>query len=191
MSITIATLTALIAVGVLVYRGGLIAWVGLFLAIGLLAKVVLRPSGNELGLSIVLALGSAIAWAGAWYYVISTYESGEVVELAIDTGDGESHTARLWVFELAGDPTVYFDANPRAAESLLAGRPLSFTRDGVTSTLTPNARKAESLTEQEVSAAFAAMGSKYGERMRAADIYYVLLGLPRNRTSLVVRLLDG
>ena len=190
VALIVAALTIVGAVALVFYRGGVIAWAVLILGAGLLAKALMKPSGSDLGMSLGLAAFFVIAWIGTWYYVISTYESGEVVELAIDIGGGETQTARLWVFELEEETTVYFDANPDAAQSLLAGKPVLYTRQGVTNSRVPLANEALKLPEREANAALEAMGAKYGDRMTAADLYYVLLGVPRNRTSLVVKLLD-
>ncbi len=190
---TIATFTAgfttLAALILAIDRGGLIGWGVLFIGVGLLAKIWLKASRLDLGLSVGLAAISVLAWVGILYYVISTYESGEVVELAIDTSRG-AHIARLWVLDVGGDPTVYYDAEPEVAKSLLAGKPLQFTRKGVVSTRTPEAIQIDALPDTEAKGLLEVMRAKYGDRMMAADAYYLVLGRPRDRVGLVVKLIE-
>ena len=180
------TLTALI---LLVDRGGLIAWSTFFIGCALIAKIWLKPSKLDLGLSVGLAAVSVLAWVGTLYYVISTYESGEVVELAIDTSTGP-HTARLWVLEIGPDPVVYYDAEPEVVESLLAGKPLQFTRAGKVSTRIPRAKLVDELPEDRANRILEVMGTKYGGRMTAADVFYVMLGSSQDRVAVVVDLIE-
>lgn len=183
----IAVLTLVAALVVVVDRGGLLAWSALFLGAALFAKIWRKPSKRDLMLSIGLATFSILAWVGVLYYVISTYESGEVVELAIDTKNG-THTARLWVLEVGPDPVVYYDAEPQIAESLLAGKPLQFTRGGEVSIRKPEAKPIDALSEADASQLLEAMENKYGNRTLAYEVYYLMLGVPRDRISVVASL---
>ena len=183
----IAGFTIVIAVFVLSERNSLIALTALLSGVALFIKTRLRPSKPDLLLSIGIAAVAVLAWLGAWLYVVSTYESGEVVELIMDTNKG-NHTARVWVFELGSDSFVYYDAEPHVAESLLMSKPLQFQRGGNTSTRVPEAIEVDLLPEEKADEVFTAMQSKYGNRMYAADIYYLLIGTPRDRMALVVNL---
>ena len=185
----IAGLAALVATILLLDRGGLLAWALLSIGIALVAKIWLKPAQVDLKLALGLTAVLALAWVGTLYYVISTYESGEVVELAIDTNEG-AHTARLWVLDIGADPTVYYDAEPHVAESLLAGKPLQFVRAGEVSTRTPKATPVDVLPEDEANMILEVMGTKYGSRMTAVDVYYLLLGRPRDRVALVANLVE-
>lgn len=185
----VAGLITAIAIFLLVDRGGLIAWGTLMMGAGLLAKIWLRPSGIDLGLSTGLATVSALAWAGTFYYVISTWESGEVVELTIDTYAG-SQTARVWVLDIEAHPIVYYDAPPEAARSLLAGRPLQFLRGGEVSTRIPEAAEIDALPQDDAELILETMTAKYGDRVGAADVYYVMLGRPRDRIAVVASLIE-
>ncbi len=189
IALTIAGLTSIVALGLVVERGGLLAWSALVLGCALLVKIGLRPSKRDPGFSIGLAATLALAWVGTWYYVISTWESGEVVELAMNTSNG-AHAARVWVLETGSDPLIYYDAEPEVAKSLFDGKPLQYTRAGKVSTRTPAARRVDELSEEEANLIFAAMGAKYGERMDAADIYYLMLGRSRDRVALVASLIE-
>lgn len=189
MAILIAGLTAVTALVLLIDRGGLIAWAAAIVAVGLLAKMWQRPSPHDLGFALALALTTAVSWAGTFYYVISTYESGEFVELAIDTASGV-HRARVWVLEIGPDPVIYYEADPEIAESLLAGGPVQFTRAGNVSTRVPHARTAADLSEAEAEQVLASMEAKYGNRITAATVYYLLLGSPRDRVAVVASMVE-
>ena len=189
IAVFIAGLTTVVALLLVVDRGGVIAWGTFVLGGALLAKIWLKPSKSDTGWSVGMAIIPALAWVGTLYYVITTYESGEVVELAIDIGS-DTHTARVWVLEIGADPVVYYEADPEVADSLLAGKPLQFTRAGEISTRIPNAELVDSLPEDEANRVLEVMGAKYGDRMTAADVYYVMLGSPRDRVAVVVTLIE-
>jgi hypothetical protein len=55
----------------------------------------------------------------------------------------------------------------------------------------PNATQADALSEVEANLIFEAMGNKYGDRMSAADIYYLMLGGGRDRVAVVVNLIEA
>lgn len=168
-------------------RSGLIAWAALLLGAGMMAKAGFKPAKGDVGLSLGLAIVLIVAWIGTFYYVISTYESGEVVELELDTIKGQ-HIARVWVFEVGSDLVVYYDAPPDAAEALLAGTPFQFTRDGETSSRLPHAKEVDGLPEEEANEILTAMTTKYGDRMTAADISYLVLGRDRDRVAVIVKI---
>ena len=188
MAVIVAAAVSAAALMIVIERGGLIAWTALLLGVGLFLKTLLKPSKLDTGMGIGLALIALAAWFGTHRYVISTWESGEVVELTIGTDTG-AHTARLWVLDIGEHPTVYFDAEPELAASLLEGVPVQFTRNGETSRRTPRATRADDLSQETANAVFAAMVEKYGDRNGAADIYYLLLGSSRDRVPVVVELL--
>lgn len=184
-----AALTILAALILLVERGGLIAWAALLIGIALLVKIWRKPSARDLGLSLGLVIISAVAWVGSFYYVISTWESGEVVELVIDTSKG-AHTARVWIMDIGASPTVYYDAEPEVAEALLAGNPLQLTRAGEVSTRIPKATRFDELPEKEANQIFEAMEAKYEGLNGGAIIYYVMLGGGRDRVVVVADLIE-
>ncbi len=189
IAVFVAGLITVVALLLSVDRGGLIAWVALLVGVALLAKTWLKPTRHDLGLGVGLAIVFALAWVGTRYYVISTWESGEVVELAIDTNKG-THIARLWVLDIETHPLVYYDAEPDVAKSLLTGKPLQFTRAGEVSTRLPRATRVDTLPEDEANLIFAAMATKYGDRMSAADVYYLMLGRSRDRVAVIVSLIE-
>ena len=185
----VAGLTVIIALLLIVERGGLIAWLGFIVGVGLLAKIWFKPSKRDVTFGAVLLATTGLLWVGTHQYVIRTWESGEVVELKFETSKGQ-HTARLWVMDIDGDPVVYFDAPPEAAESLLAGNPVQFERAGQVSTRTPNATRVDQIPEVEGNSILEAMETKYGDKNNAAIVYYALLGSPRDRISLVARMTE-
>jgi len=187
LALTLAGLTTVVALLLIVERGGAIAWATGFFGALLFIKCWRKPAPKDLWLGLTLASVAVLAWIGVFYYVISTYESGEVVELVVDTSDGD-RAVRLWVLDVDGKELVYYDAVPEVAESLLAGKPLNFTRGEIVSQRLPKARLAESLPETEANALLEVMSEKYGDRMAASTIYYVMLASPRDRVSLVVDL---
>lgn len=189
IALLILVLTSVVALFLVVDRGGLIAWGALVVGVALLAKIWLRPSRLDLGLSCALVTISVLAWFGTHYYVISTWESGEVVELSIDTSNGP-HTVRLWVLDIGAAPLVYYDAEPEVAKSLLAGKPLRFMRAGEVSTRIPKASQVDALPEDRANLVLEAMETKYGDRNNAAIVYYVMLGRSRDRVALVANLIE-
>lgn len=187
IAVFIAGLATLAALYLVVDRGGLIAWGTLVLGGALLAKVWLKPSKSDTAWCVAMAIVPALAWAGTFYYVIATYESGEVVELAIDVGS-DTHTARVWVLEMGADAVVYYETDPVVAESLLSGKPLQLTRAGETSTRIPHAELLDAIPEDEADRILEVMSAKYGDRMTAVSVYYAMLGSPRDRVAVVVTL---
>lgn len=185
----ISGFTGIVALTLVIDRGGLIAWSVFIVSVIFFYRFHLKPSRLDLGMSIGLALFSLLAWIGTFYYVITTYESGEVVELDIHT-ENELRTARLWVFEIGAELVVYIDAVPDVANSLLAGRPLQLRREGQVSTRIPRASQIELLAEENANLVMAAMETKYQDRMTASTVYYLFLGRPRDRIALVVELIE-
>jgi hypothetical protein len=178
-----------IALVLVVDRGGLIAWSTALLGTALFLKICLRPSRFDLAMSFGAAALPILAAISTFYYVISTWETGEVVELAIETATG-THTARVWVLDIDVHPVIYYDAPTEAANSLLAGKPLQFTRGTMTSIRIPVATQADELPQEEANRVFEAMARKYAERVDAADIYYLLLGRSRDRLAVVATLTE-
>lgn len=187
IAIVLAGLIAAIALVLIINRGGLIAWTACLTGIGLLTKSWLKPSGLDLGFAVGLAFISVLAWTVTRYYVIATWESGEVVELTVETSAGP-HTARLWVMDTGADPLVYYDAEPEVAASLLAGNPVQFSRGGNVSTRFPKTQPVDTLPEDEANRIFEAMNTKYGDRVGAATIYFAMLGRSRDRVAVVTSL---
>jgi len=181
-----------LAIAGILLRPGLVVWVAAILGTLLLLKLWRRPAlaaKTDIALAGGLITVTVLAWAGTWFYVMSVWESGEVVELAIDTPDGV-HTARVWVMDMGSNPVVFYDAEPPIAKALLSGQPLGFTRAGKQSSRIPRAAKAETLPEARQQEVLDAMAEQYGERNSAATVYYLMLGRLRHRVPLVIELLE-
>jgi len=186
--IQLATLGLLIVAGYLVVqRGGLLAWSGVIAALLLLIKQRARPSRTDMFVVLGFTLLWTASWAAAWSYVRSTWESGEVVELSVPVSD-EIQTARVWILDADGGPVMYYDAPPRIGEALLAGAPITLARGNERIEACADATPAADLPRDEMSALLGVMWAKYQERNRATDVFYVLLGVERDRIGLVVRI---
>lgn len=181
----VAILTTLLAVGLVLYRGGVIVWLALILGALLLIKIWRKPGPRDFILGCLLASLSFAAWMVTYFYVIFTWESGEVIQLAVQTEQGP-HVARLWVMDIDDTPVVYYDAVPHAAQALIAGAPVLFTRNGETLVKQPQATPVDTVPEASAVEILAAMENKYGDRNLAATVYYLMLGRPHDRVPLLV-----
>lgn len=189
LSIVIAALLTALGAALAFDRGGWLAWLALVAGAVLLVKAALRPSPRDPWSCGGTALLWTVLWLGTYYYVISNWESGEVVELDIASTDGE-RTVRVWVVELAGAPTVYYDAEPELADALLSGAPVTLRRGGDVSVVRPRAAAADEVPGETAAAFEAAMERKYAPRTRATTVYYALLGRSRDRIGLLIDLSD-
>jgi len=170
------------------HRGGGLAWLGLLLGAGLLVKAWRRPSarGPLIGLSIVTIW--VLAWPAVFYYVISTWETGEVVELSIRTINGE-HTARTWIMESPDSYILYYDAPKKVARALIANTELKISRDGVIADFVEySARPVGTLSLQKREQVTDLMSSKYGNRNTSTDIYYGFLGQSKSKTGVLIEI---
>jgi hypothetical protein len=184
---TIAALVAAAGLALIVERGGMLAWAGAIAGVALLVKGSIRPTSRDLFLILAAASVWALIWVGTTYYVVSTWESGEVVELGIETPDG-THTARVWILDVDRSPVLVYDAAPEIAEALLHGNPVTVRRDGQLTLERPLARRIDDVPQDEVDAIFRLMDEKYGRRNLATDVFYRFLGRQRDRTVMIVKL---
>ena len=165
-------------------RGGLLAWIGVLLGALLLLKAWRRPSPKDAVLALA-ALGLwLVGWAATWQYVMSTWESGEVVQIEVEGG----HVARLWVLELNGEPHMYYDAPPEIARQLLAGAALSVERGGQIRQGCASAERVDDLPEARMQEALGLMEAKYADQNMATNVFYVVLGGRRDRVGLLMKL---
>ncbi len=166
-------------------RGGVLAWAGFIVGALMLATSLLRPAATGMKSVLAVAMIWGLAWAGTTWYVISTWESGEVVELVIPLTDG-SHTARLWVLDLDDSAIIYYDAEPQIASALLSGIPVRFKRRGKEQTLMPETSLADDVPAARMDQLFGLMTEKYEWRNTATDIFYTLLGRSRDRVAVII-----
>ena len=188
--ITIAIGVTLLLLGIaLVYeRSGILAWTGVMLGAGLLLKTWLRPSPMDLPVSLSISSLWLLAWVGIFYYVISTWETGEVVELTVATSTG-AHTARVWILEDPDSLMLYYDAPAHAAQALMQGAPLTVIRGGQPLSFKGyEVKQSDEMPEEEITQVLTLMSEKYGDKVDAADIFYGFLGRARDRIAVVIEL---
>lgn len=185
-SISLVAASGLLFVAALlvVDRGGLLAWTGVALGAALTAKAFLRPEHRDALVFVGVVVVWVVAWAATWAWVRSTWESGEVVELEV----AGRHTARVWVIDTDAGPVMYYDAPPDAVADLLEGAPLVMTRDGQMEEGCADASRVEDLPAERVDALLGQMEEKYADRNAATDVFYVVLGVERDRVGLVVEM---
>ncbi len=172
------------AAALVVDRGGLLAWIGVVAALLVLLKILRWPARHDASIALATLGVWAIAWGGTWSYVVSTWESGEVVELDVAGG----HTARVWVLDMSDKPVMYYDAPPDVAGSLLAGARLTVTRNGRVSQGCADAARVDGTAEVRLQEVFSRMEEKYKERNRATEIFYSVLGGRRDRVAVLMEL---
>ncbi len=165
-------------------RGGLLAWIGVLLAPALLFKIVRRPSPRDAALAVAVLAVWVVSWGATWAWVMSTWESGEVVEIEVDG----AHTARVWVLDIGDEPFMYYDAPPDVARRLLAGAPLTMTRDGHVTRACARAARVRDLPEEQVQDLLGRMEQKYEGRNTATTVFYAVLGVERDRVGLLIGL---
>jgi len=184
----IAVLIAAVGLLLAFERGGVLAWVGCVVGTALFAKIYVRPSRFDLGTSIGAATIWALAWAGTIYYVLSTWESGEVVELAVEMPSG-THTARVWVVDTDKSLILYYDAEPEIAEAMISDRRIHVTRgDQLLEFTHVDVRPVEKVPEEEMNQIFQMWADKYGSRNEATVLYSWMLGRSRDRVAVVLTL---
>lgn len=187
-----ATIVAFLigAVGLLIAldRGGVLAWAGCILGIALLLKISLRPSRIDLLASIGAAAIWALAWVGTIYYVVSVWESGEVVVLAVEMPN-ETHTVRVWVVDIDESLVLYYDAEPEIAEAMISDQQVSVTRaDQLLEFTRVDVRTADDVPEAELNQIFQLLEDKYGSRNEASALYAMMVGRSRDRVGVVLTL---
>lgn len=183
-ALAVAGCMGVASVSLIVDRGGLLAWVGLALSVAVLAKALRWPSPADALTALAIASLWAGAWAATWYYVVTTWESGEVVEIEVDGG----HRARVWVLDLNDGPVMYYDAPPAIAQRLLDGAPMTVTRGQRTQSGCARAARVEDLPEARLQDALDAMSRKYRDSNRATGIFYAVLGGKRDRVDVLMSL---
>lgn len=168
-------------------RGGALGWIVASAGGALIFKFLIFPSRFDGLLSVGSMLVAIGLPFGTFESIRSAWESGEVVTLEIPTAEGP-HTARVWVLDDAGVPTVIYDAKQAIAEVISAGKTLIVTRGGKSRAMTPVATAMDEMEESEVARIFDLMEVQYGELNRATELFYSMLGRERGRVVLIIRL---
>lgn len=182
-----ALLVALFGLGWVLARGGLIAWSALLVGAGLALKSWRKPAAKDFVFVITYSVGALAFGLAVHFYVIAQWESGEVVELLVETDRGV-RSARLWVFDIESVPTVYYDAEPAVAQVLRSGRTVRLIRGNEETERVPQAVPLATLERTRANRLRAAMASKYGHLEHAATLRFGVLGRGRDRVALVVAL---
>ena len=183
----VATLLMFASAYLIYQRGGVLAWLGAVLGAGLLLKALLRPAPTDLPVALTLSTMWMISWAAIFYYVISTWETGEVIELTIELPEG-NHVARTWIIEAPEALILYYDAPATAGAALVSGAPIKVKRGNEPFLFSQySAAEVKDMQESEINAVLALMAKKYGDLNDAADIYYGFLGRSRDRIGIVVK----
>ncbi len=151
---------------------------------GATLKAAFRPAPRDAVWAVAALVLFGVAWGTVWFYVVSTWESGEVVQLTL----ADNHVARVWVLDTEAGPAMYYDAPPRVAELLLASAPVTMTRNDGDVQGCARASRVEALPEARVQQLLGRMQTKYAHRNTATAVYYALLGVRRNRLGLVIEI---
>jgi hypothetical protein len=167
-------------------RGGWLAWCGAIFGCLGFAVISRLPDRLKLWCSIAILLSLGFSWLVTTYYVYSTWESGEVIEIEIAAEDYRK-TVRTWVVDHDGTPFVAYDADPTAARVLKSVQVLNVTRSGKSYVSSPEVFLTDE-AEADVIAVFGQFSEKYGELTEATAIYYSLLGRNRDQVSLIIKL---
>jgi hypothetical protein len=162
-------------------RLGLLPWISVLLSgVGLALMTVL--TGRRSLYCLVLISGLVgFSWAGSTYYVFSTWESGEVVEIQLEDGV----IIRTWVVESDGKEIVIYDCPPEYQTLVEASNLVSFNRGNKRYNADLLAVPAEELSSDEADNIYAMYLEKYPDQSSATDVYYLLIG-PRRGSQIYV-----
>ena len=106
--------------------------------------------------------------------------------MQVEIADGDS--IRVWVIDTSDGPAMYHDAPPEVAERLLAGVPVSMTRNGRVTRACAAAAPIDALPEEQVAGLLRVMEEKYAGRNTATAVFYAVLGVRRDSVGLLLRL---
>jgi len=186
---SVAVLLLVTSSFIILQRGGILAWSGAVVALLVIVKAWLWPSSRDAQLTVAVLAVWGLAWVAIWQYVKSVWESGEVVEIRVDSPSG-SHVARVWVLDLDGEPAMYYDAPPNIAQQLLEGAAVTMTRNGTEVDGCANTSRVSDLSQDVVAAFSVRMEEKYQARNNATGIFYTFLGGRRDRIPILLRLTE-
>ncbi len=172
---------------IIAIRGGLVFWAALLMTAAWAVKSVMRPGGRDLAGVMSIGVLAAISWAGISAWVFSTWESVEVVTVAVPMEGGEQ-TVRTWIMDEREHPWIIYDADANVADALLAGANISVTRDGITTPYAVDVSLYDEMTPEESAPLFDEYLAKYGEVDFINNVFYGLLGRKRGRVVLILEL---
>ena len=164
-------------------REGLLPWSSALLSgVGLASMTFLRGRRSLYCLVLISSL-VGISWASSTYYVFSTWESGEVVEIQLQ----EDVIIRTWVVESGGKEIVIYDCPPEYQALVEASNLASLTRGNERYRADLRAVPAE-FGSEELDNVYALYLEKYADQSRATDVYYLLIGARRGSQIYVLYL---
>jgi len=164
-------------------RTGLLSWLcALFACAGLLAMRYLQGRQALYGALLVVSITAAL-WVGSVYYVYSTWESGEVVQIRL----GSDVHIRTWVVEQDGQDIVLYDCPPAHTPLLESGETVVVTRGGTDFEARLRAVPV-TLDSAELGRVYGLYEQKYGGEGNATNIYYLLIGARRGSQLYVLYL---
>lgn len=184
ISKSVATsLLALLLLGslFLVYqREGLLPWGSTLLSgVGLMLMMRLRGRWS-LYCSLIIAIVIGTSWTASVYYVYSSWESGEVIDITVN----EDVTFRTLVVEKAGDEVVIYDCPPEQRAIVESSKVASIRRGAERYQAEMRAVPVD-FSSDELVEVYGLYQQKYANQGDATDAYYLLIG-PRRGSQLYV-----
>ncbi|MFP6806826.1 MAG: hypothetical protein VB957_06550 [Pseudomonadales bacterium] len=168
-------------------RGGWLAWSGILLGcIGIILSMVLRKRGSIYCFIGFFAVITS-AWCGVAYYVYSSWELGEVIDISITRGNSEK-SFRTWIVDHAGIAAVVYDADPETAEVLASIETVTVVRQGSKHLLSLRVIPEHRMAAEELNEIYRLFEEKYHELNPATDIYYLMMGRPKDNQLLILYL---
>ncbi len=188
LALSIAGLLLASGAVLLVERGGLFAWAGTLAGIGLLIKILARPSAADSKISALALTAFATAWIVTYLSIVLIWETGEIAELHVETSTGVN-TTRVWVLDFEGDTVIFYDAEPEDAASLRGDPKISVTRR---STEIEYAQvqviSAEAAPAEAINRIYEGWHEKYGNRNLVTPVYSLMFGRSRTKEAFVITL---
>ncbi len=168
LSVVAAVALMLVSVALGLYQGGALAWLGAGLGSLFVAKSILIPSARDrLAVGVVWGIW-LLAWPAIFFYVVSVWEQGEVVELSIQAGE-KTHSVRTWVMDDEESPVVFYDAPGSVVQDWIDAERIQVKRGAETSAFRPSTVLASELPEADVERVTALVEQKYGALGRTPD----------------------
>ena len=122
----------------------------------------------------------ALSWGASFYYVFSTWESGDVVQISLD----DRTSFRTWVVEHEGQEVVIYDCPPQHLSAVQKSRRVTLKRHDQEYSAEFSAVPVTQDSKQLIDV-YALYEAKYAAQSRATEAYYLLIG-PRRGSQLFV-----
>ncbi len=192
LSLSIAL--AALSIGLLLTRGGLLAWLGTIVGVAMLAKAWVRPGDADLK----WIAGAVVAWCALWAIPLGAvhlgWESGEVVVIRpVDPVTGKVLDLRVWVVddELTGGPVVFYDGSRDRLAAIGKQATLEWVRDGIAHRSRPTLHWMDDASPELVARISGLFEDKYGELDWATNAFFLFAGRARGRRLGILQLGPG